>query len=109
LSAQDEQLVLVAVVVEDDYLSRFPNAASLKGYAGTAPITITSGKYWGTHVRWAGNKRLQYAAFLWANRALLDSAGPGSTTTASVPRARPTPRPSGTCPAAASSAASGTA
>ncbi len=70
-------LILGARVLSEigDDLGRFRSAAALKGYAGTAPITVTSGRQWGTHVRWACNKRLQHATYLWADRAILNSAG----------------------------------
>jgi transposase len=53
--------------------TRYPNSKARKCYAGTAPVTRTSGKSWSVVRRHAGNKLLTNACYLWASNAKLTS------------------------------------
>jgi transposase len=55
--------------------TRFDNPRARKNYAGTAPITITSGKRKVVLARVARNHRLADACYLWAFTALTHSPG----------------------------------
>lgn len=55
--------------------NRYADAKSRKNYAGTAPITITSGKKKVVQARFAGNRHLADACYLWAFCALSHSPG----------------------------------
>jgi len=56
--------------------NRYANAKSRKNYAGTSPITRASGKHRVVLARYARNRRLADAAYMWAFAAL--SASPGA-------------------------------
>ena len=56
--------------------NRFEDAKSRKNYSGMSPITRASGKHHVVLARYARNKRLADACFLWAFAAL--SASPGA-------------------------------
>jgi hypothetical protein len=56
--------------------NRFTDAKSRKNYAATSPITRTSGKHHVVLARYARNRRLADACYLWASTAL--SASPGA-------------------------------
>lgn len=56
--------------------NRYVDAKSRKNYAGTSPITRASGKHRVVLARYARNKRLSDACYLWAFAAL--SASPGA-------------------------------
>jgi hypothetical protein len=56
--------------------NRFTDAKSRKNYAATSPITRTSGKHHVVLARYARNRRLADACYLWAFAAL--SASPGA-------------------------------
>ena len=56
--------------------NRYDTAKSRKNYAGTSPITRTSGKHRVVLARYARNRRLADACYLWAFAAL--SASPGA-------------------------------
>jgi transposase len=56
--------------------NRFDDAKSRKNYAGTSPITRASGKHRVVLARYARNRRLADACYLWAFAAL--SASPGA-------------------------------
>jgi len=56
--------------------NRYVDAKSRKNYAGTSPITRASGKHRVVLARYARNKRLNDACYLWAFAAL--SASPGA-------------------------------
>jgi transposase len=58
-----------------DDRSRFQNAKGFKAYAGTAPVTRTSGKRRSVTRRLICNKRLCQAGYLWAFSLLTASAG----------------------------------
>jgi len=55
--------------------NRFENAKSRKNYASTSPITRASGKHRVVLARYARNKRLADACYLWAFAALSRSPG----------------------------------
>ena len=55
--------------------NRYANAKSRKNYAGTSPITRASGKHRVVLARYARNKRLNDACYLWAFAALTASPG----------------------------------
>ena len=65
--------------------NRYADAKSRKNYAGTSPITRASGKHRVVLARYARNKRLADACYLWAFAALTASPGARSVL-------RPTPR-----------------
>jgi transposase len=54
---------------------RFHNAAALKAYAGTSPVTVASGKGEAVFFRYVRNSRLHSAAWQWAFMASTHSAG----------------------------------
>ena len=58
-----------------DDRSRWPDAASRRCYAGTAPITRASGKGRVVLSRHVRNRRLSDACYLWAFTALTKSPG----------------------------------
>ena len=58
--------------------NRYPETKSRKNYAGTSPITRASGKSRVVLTRYARNKRLADACYLWAFAAL--TASPGART-----------------------------
>ena len=58
--------------------NRYADAKCRKNYAGTSPITKASGKHRVVLARYARNKRLADACYLWAFAAL--SASPGART-----------------------------
>jgi transposase len=58
--------------------NRYADAKSRKNYAGTSPITRASGKHRVVLARYARNKRLNDACYLWAFAAL--STSPGART-----------------------------
>lgn len=70
-------LVLGARVLAEigDDPTRFADPASLRAYAGTAPITRASGKSRVVLARHVRNRRLADACYLWAFAALTKSAG----------------------------------
>ena len=92
--------------------NRYADAKSRKNYAGTSPITRASGKHRVVLARYARNRRLADACYLWAFAALTASPGARSLlrpTTA--PPATPTTEPyapSPTASSASSTAASAT-
>lgn len=55
--------------------NRYVNAKSRKNYAGTSPITRASGKHRVVLARYARNKRLADAGYLWAFATLTTSPG----------------------------------
>jgi transposase len=55
--------------------NRYADAKSRKNYAGTSPITRASGKHRVVLARYARNKRLNDACYLWAFAALNTSVG----------------------------------
>ncbi len=55
--------------------NRYCDAKSRKNYAGTAPITKASGKHRVVLARYARNRRLADACYLWAFAALTASSG----------------------------------
>jgi transposase len=55
--------------------NRYADAKSRKNYAGTSPITRASGKHHVVLARYARNRRLNDAAYLWAFAALTASPG----------------------------------
>ena len=55
--------------------NRYVDAKSRKNYAGTSPITRASGKHRVVLARYARNKRLNDACYLWAFAALQASPG----------------------------------
>ena len=55
--------------------NRYADAKSRKNYAGTSPITRASGKHHVVLARYARNKRLADACYLWAFAALTASPG----------------------------------
>jgi transposase len=58
-----------------DDRSRWPDVASRRCYAGTAPITRASGKGRVVLARFVRNRRLADACYLWAFSALTKSPG----------------------------------
>ena len=58
--------------------NRYEDAKSRKNYAGTSPITKASGKHRVVLARYARNKRLADACYLWAFAAI--TASPGART-----------------------------
>ncbi len=56
--------------------NRYADAKSRKNYAGTSPITKASGTRWVVLARYARNRRLADACYLWAFAAL--NASPGA-------------------------------
>ena len=58
--------------------NRYANAKCRKNYAGTSPITRASGKHRVVLARYARNKRLNDACYLWAFASL--TASPGART-----------------------------
>jgi hypothetical protein len=66
--------------------NRFEDSKSRKNYSGMSPITRASGKHHVVLARYARNKRLADACFLWAFAAL--SASPGARTFYDQRRAR---------------------
>ena len=58
--------------------NRYANAKCRKNYAGTSPITRASGKHRVVLARYARNKRLADACYLWAFATL--TASPGART-----------------------------
>ncbi|EFE68889.1 conserved hypothetical protein [Streptomyces viridosporus ATCC 14672] len=56
-------------------LTRFPTARALKAYAGSAPITRSSGRKTTVLARHIKNQRLASAGYLWAFAALTASPG----------------------------------
>lgn len=55
--------------------NRFANAAARRNYAGTSPVTRSSGKWRVVHLRHSGNKRLSDACRQWAFTAMAHSPG----------------------------------
>jgi hypothetical protein len=55
--------------------NRYADAKSRKNYAGTSPITKASGKHRVVLARYARNRRLADACYLWAFAALTASPG----------------------------------
>ncbi len=55
--------------------NRFDDTKSRKNYAGTSPITRASGKHRVVLARYARNRRLADACYLWAFAALTTSPG----------------------------------
>jgi transposase len=55
--------------------TRYPDAKARRNYAGTAPITIASGKKKVVRARFVGNRHLADACYWWAFCALTHSAG----------------------------------
>jgi len=55
--------------------NRFADAKSRKNYAGTSPITKASGKSHVVLARYARNRRLADACYLWAFASLTSSPG----------------------------------
>ena len=55
--------------------NRYPDAKSRKNYAGTSPITKASGTRRVVLARYARNRRLADACYLWAFAALTASPG----------------------------------
>src|SRR5205085_9661382 len=55
--------------------NRFDDAKSRKNYAGTSPITRASGKHKVVLARYARNRRLADACYLWAFATLTASPG----------------------------------
>ena len=55
--------------------NRYADAKSRKNYAGTSPITRASGKHRVVLARYARNRRLADACYLWAFAALTASPG----------------------------------
>lgn len=55
--------------------ARYPNARSRRNYVGNSPVTRASGRHREVHRRVARNRRLADAGFLWAERAIQNSAG----------------------------------
>ena len=55
--------------------NRYADAKSRKNYAGTSPITRASGKHHVVLARYARNRRLADACYLWAFAALTASPG----------------------------------
>ena len=66
--------------------NRYVDAKSRKNYAGTSPITRASGKHRVVLARYARNKRLSDACYLWAFATL--TASPGARTFYDQRRAR---------------------
>ena len=58
-----------------DDAARFATAAGLRAFAGTAPITRTSGRYRAVTARHVRNRRLADACHWWAFAALTKSSG----------------------------------
>lgn len=58
-----------------DDRARFADARGLKAYAGSSPITRTTGKKSSTTRRWVKNDRLNHAGYLWAFAAPNGSPG----------------------------------
>ncbi len=56
--------------------NRYCDAKSRKNYAGTSAISKASGKHQVVLARYAGNRRLADACYLWAFAALTASPGP---------------------------------
>ncbi len=86
-----------AVIVAIGDGSGFRTAGHLASYAGLAPATKSSGtSIRGEHAPHRGNRLLKRALFQAAFAAIgcRSDLSRGSTTTASAPAARPTPRPS---------------
>jgi len=54
---------------------RYVDAKARKNYAGTSPITDSSGKHRFVKARWVGNDHLKDACYLWAFAALSGSPG----------------------------------
>jgi transposase len=67
-----------------DDRSRFRDARGLKSYAGSAPITVASGKNLVVHHRKVRNQRLAAAGYVWIFRGAALTAGEGAL--------RPSPR-----------------
>lgn len=55
--------------------NRYPDAKSRKNYAGTSPITRASGKHRVVLARYARNKHVANAAYLWAFSSITASPG----------------------------------
>lgn len=70
-------LILAARVLAEfgDDPTRWPDPASRRAYAGTAPITRASGRSHVVLARFIRNKRLSDACYLWAYTVLTKSAG----------------------------------
>ena len=49
---------------------RFPKASNLQCLAGTAPVTVASGRFRSVHRRWASNKHLLHALHLFAEKSI---------------------------------------
>jgi transposase len=94
-------LVLGARVLGEygDDPTRWPDAASRRNYAGTAPITRASGRSRTVPARHIRNKRLADACYLWAFTALTKAPAPAPTTTPAAPPATPITPPSAAWPA----------
>lgn len=54
--------------------ARYANARARRNYAGNSPVTRASGRHREVHRRLARNRRLSDATFLWAERAIQNSA-----------------------------------
>ena len=77
---------------------RYADARARKNYAGTSPITVSSGKRTpgkrGTvKARWVGNDHLRDACQLWAFRPSPPRPAPGPTTTRCATARSPTTQP----------------
>lgn len=70
-------IILAARVLGElgDDPARFPTPTSLRGYAGSAPITRASGNHRRVLARHVRNRRLATACYLWAFAALTKSPG----------------------------------
>ena len=77
--------------------NRYADAKSRKNYAGTSPITRASGKHHVVLARYARNRRLADACYLWAFAALTASPGARSVLRP-TPSRRRHPPPSPTSP-----------
>ena len=87
-----------------DDRSRFQDARGLKAYAGSAPVTRSSGKSRSVTHRRVKNNRLAAAGYTWAFAALTASPGAAPTTTAAATAATGTAPPSAICSTACSAA-----
>jgi hypothetical protein len=70
--------------------NRYHDAKSRKNYAGTSPITKASGTRRVVLARYARNRRLADASYMWAFAALTTALEPGRSTTNTAPPATPT-------------------
>ena len=75
-----------------DAPDRYATAKARKAFAGTAPVTRSSGLRTVVVARAACNQRLVDACYLWASAALTGSPGRGAAMTLTGPAAPPTIR-----------------